>query len=233
IVDLIEARAAHDLESTAAIQQDFVSIPAQAVARAVARLSPATLDPDLRPLQARLAAWDGRMVPESTEGALAYLLLLRLRHFLLGDKVGPLAASAQGAGERQELTGLSVLAWTSLAWTLEQLDDASSDWWQQQGLPHSASPRDDALRLALRQVADELGARFGANPERWQWGRINRVVVGHPLAGGAQPGRSPLARLLSRGPFPMGGDPFTVWPNALQAQPVRADMAAVSASWRF
>src|SRR5690606_31692763 len=61
----------------------------------------------------------------------------------------------------------------------------------------------------------------------------NRVVVGHPLAGGAQPGRSPLARLLSRGPFPLGGDPFTVWPNALQAQPVRADMAAGSAGWRF
>ncbi|HYN88777.1 MAG TPA: penicillin acylase family protein [Ardenticatenaceae bacterium] len=229
IQELIEARASHDFESVAAMQVDRVSIPSHAVARAVGALRPESLDPELRPVQAQLAAWDGSMAADSVEATLAYSLLLRLRHLLLSDKLGPWAAAAQGAHPRNVLSGLSVLAWTSFAWTLARLDEPESPWWQQRGLPASATPRDDALRLALRQVVEELRERFGPNVEAWRWGRLNRVVAGHPLAQGAPW----LSRFLSRGPLALAGDPFTVWPSSLLAGPGGAGTAGASASYRF
>ena len=55
---------------------------------------------------------------------------------------------------------------------------------------------------------------------------MNRLHLVHPLGT-----VRPLGPLFNRGPYPAGGDPFSVWPNATRIQPYYDDFH--SASYRM
>ena len=50
-----------------------------------------------------------------------------------------------------------------------------------------------------------LRDRFGADSARWRWGDVRPLTLHHPLGD-----RAPLDRIYNRGPFPWGGDSYTV-----------------------
>ena len=85
---------------------------------------------------------------------------------------------------------------------------------------------DDVIAETLRSALDYLSRRLGPEPGRWRWGDLHRVTFAHPL------GIGPLARILSRGGFPLGGDIETV---AQAASNVGDSFAATGSipSYRF
>jgi penicillin amidase len=59
----------------------------------------------------------------------------------------------------------------------------------------------DVVLIGLGEGVSALRQRLGEDPERWQWGRIHKLHLEHPLAR-----VKPLRPLLSRGGYPIGGD---------------------------
>jgi penicillin amidase len=57
----------------------------------------------------------------------------------------------------------------------------------------------DAVALeSLAKALDDLSARHGSDPDRWQWGKVHRVRFAHALAEGDSTAGRVLDRLLSR-----------------------------------
>jgi penicillin amidase len=61
------------------------------------------------------------------------------------------------------------------------------------------------VRSALTEACAEVTAAFGPDQERWQWGRLHTLTLNHPFSRA-----SFLRPLFSAGPFPSGGDNFTI-----------------------
>ncbi|RME43658.1 MAG: penicillin acylase family protein, partial [Chloroflexi bacterium] len=217
IVQLIQARRQHDRESFQAIQADQMSIPMQRLARRLAQLK--LDDPQLEAAQADVAYWDGVMSPNAIGATLAYTTMVHFRSMLFADELGPVAELYLGKGFQRLLHPISGMASRSIEVALAILDNPDSDWLAGRSL-------DELLRSSFQAAVDQLKQELGPNMSDWQWGRVNRLRLLHPL--GIVPG---LARLLNRGPYPAGGDPFTIWPNATRLQPYYDDFH--SASYRM
>jgi penicillin amidase len=56
-------------------------------------------------------------------------------------------------------------------------------------------------RASLAQAVLDLRSRLGDEPDDWRWGRWHTVTFAH-VFGQVRP----LARIFSRGPYPIGGD---------------------------
>lgn len=65
--------------------------------------------------------------------------------------------------------------------------------------------REELVAGAFSTVIEELVARFGEDPNQWQWEDVQSIELSHTLS--EVPG---LGVLLSRGPYPYGGDHMTV-----------------------
>ena len=70
---------------------------------------------------------------------------------------------------------------------------------------------DDIIAKSFHNTIDTLMATLGDNVEKWQWGRVHSLTIGHPLG---------KVKILDRifnfnlGPFPVGGSIQTVSPYA-------------------
>ncbi|MGH7931244.1 MAG: penicillin acylase family protein, partial [Candidatus Binatia bacterium] len=58
---------------------------------------------------------------------------------------------------------------------------------------------------ALADACAELTESLGPDPDRWLWGRLHALSLHHPFSR-----VSFLRPLFSAGPFPSGGDNFTI-----------------------
>ena len=200
ITEMIERRATHDRESFQVIQTDWLSIPAQRIAQRLTRLW--TDDPELSRALEILRVWDGQMHPRSVAATLAYTTLIHLRRRLFAAALGELADAYLGKGFHPLLRPVSGYAARSFEAAFQVLEDLDSPWLA------GRSP-DDVLQEALHDAVAELRARFGPDMASWRWGRVNRLTLVHPLGT-----VRPLGRLFNRGPYEVGGDPFSPWPNA-------------------
>lgn len=87
------------------------------------------------------------------------------------------------------------------------MKDPNSIWWDDQ-TTSTQENRDTILELSLTQAVEELTAKFGANPQKWQWGRLHTITFPHQPFGLS--GIKPLELLFNRGPFPIAGGTATV-----------------------
>ncbi|MGH8794069.1 MAG: penicillin acylase family protein [Stackebrandtia sp.] len=62
------------------------------------------------------------------------------------------------------------------------LDDAENPWWDDSST-QAVETRDDMLRLAATQAADELVETLGASPKAWRWGDLHTLAVTHQSLG--------------------------------------------------
>ena len=202
IDDVVAAMTAATVAESVALQADLLSLPG-------AELRDLVLD-RVRPAGeggvaiglAVLSDWDARLDPDSA-GALLYAglmteLLDRVladgvseagRRYILGGSVHDLFP--QGPFNSRMVSRMLALLSAGCTGVLAVPDPAARD-----------RLLDDALGAAVAATVRD----HGDNPAAWRWGDVNKVRFDHPIAL-AFPA---LARLLSRGPFPSGGDNDTV-----------------------
>ena len=217
IEDLLRASDEHDLEDFEAMQSDNFSIPGREAARRLGRLTP----PEQRELSAieRLRSWDGRLDPDSVAATIYEAFLLRLAREVARATIGDrdLCERWLDRADNGFLPHVtSFWRWHSHLMKLWEEGD--------EGL--IGRPWDELVLEALAGALDELGDRFGPDPEGWRWGQVHEMEFVHPL-GEANP---LLRRLLNRR-LHVGGGQETV--SQIGYDPNDPYRAIWAPSWRM
>lgn len=140
-------------------------------------------------LHSILLDWDGRTNSES-RGALVYHVFRhQLTQQLLQQRLDP-QLGEEIAAAAEPLPGVP----------LERFLDRA----------HSGASS-ALVESALEKTWRFLQAEISANPRRWSWGKLQQLRVRHAfeLLGGGR--LRWLGRRLGRGPYPVGGDPDSLW----------------------
>jgi penicillin amidase len=141
----------------------------------------------LRSAADRLIGWDGTCAEASVESAIFHVFQYRLMANLLVPALGEDLFSAY-----VEIFNQCLMP------TYQILRDPNSRWF-------STRSRQQLVEQSLQEALEELQTRLGEDMERWQWGKIHRLMLTHAL------GRLKLLRrLLNIGPFPSPGDGTTI-----------------------
>ncbi|GAA0258021.1 penicillin acylase family protein [Cryptosporangium japonicum] len=185
---LIQARSAAgplDADDMTAIQMDSWSAAAAALVPVLTKVG--NVPASARPARDLLNRWDLHQT-ESSAGA-AYFNAV-WRHLLLRtfDEL-PDDLTPDGGGR----------------WFLvvsELVQDPDSPWWDAKGTS-AVEQRDDVLREALTDAADELTARLGDDVSAWRWGDLHTLTIRNQSFGTS--GIGVIEALFNRGPYPVGG----------------------------
>jgi penicillin G amidase len=196
IEQLLRASDEHDLDDFEAMQSDDFSIPGLETARRLGRLSP----DGQRETSAieRLRSWDGRLDPDSVAATIYEAFLLRLAREVARAAIGDrdLCERWLDRADNGFLPHVtSFWRWHSHLMKL----------WEEGDEELIGRPWDELALEALAGALDELGDRFGPDPEGWRWGSVHELEFPHPL-GEANP---LLRRLLNRR-FRAGGSQETI-----------------------
>ncbi len=185
IEDLLRRSDEHDVEDFEAMQSDRLSIPGLEAARRLGRLAPAGQRE--RSAIERLRSWDGRLDPETIAGTIYQAFLLRLAR-----EVARAAIGDRDLAERWlDRADNGFTAHTTSPW---RWHSHLMGLWEEGDEGLIGRPWEELALEALRGALDDLGDRFGPDPEGWRWGRVHEMEFPHPL-GDANP---LLRRLLNR-----------------------------------
>ncbi|HEX5982748.1 MAG TPA: penicillin acylase family protein [Solirubrobacterales bacterium] len=185
IEQLLEETERHDLESFEEIQSDNLSLPGIEAAARLSRLHPRGQRE--RSAIERLRSWDGRLDPQSIAGTIYQAFLLRFaREFArcaIGDRdLCERWLDRADNGFTPHVT--SPWRWHSHLMAL----------WEEGDEELIGRPWDELALEALAGALDDLGDRFGPDPDAWRWGRVHEMKFPHAL-GDANP---LFDRLLNR-----------------------------------
>jgi penicillin G amidase len=217
IEQLLGERERHDLESFEAMQTDNLSLPGLDSAPPLGRLSPRGQRE--RSAIERLRSWDGRLDRETIAGTIYQAFLLRLgREFAraaIGDRdLCERWLDRADNGFTPHIT--SPWRWHSHLMKL----------WEEGDERLIGRPWDDLVLESLAGALDDLGDRFGPDPEAWRWGHVHEMEFPHPL-GDANP---LLHHLLNRR-LRAGGAQETV--SQIAYDPNNPYKAVWAPSWRM
>jgi penicillin amidase len=96
------------------------------------------------------------------------------------------------------------------------LTNPKSAWWDNKLTSNITEGKDEVLRQALIAARLELTRELGKDPDKWQWGKLHRLTLEHPVLGGdSVPG--PVRWLFNEGPFEMPGGSAVVNANGWNA----------------
>jgi penicillin amidase len=217
IEQLLGRSGEHDLEGFAAMQTDVLSLPGLEAARRLGRLSPRG-QRETSALE-RLRSWDGRLDPETIAGTIYQAFLLRL-----GREVARAAIGDRDLCERWlDRADNGFTAHTTSPW---RWHSHLMKLWAEGDEELIGRPWDGLVLEALSGALDDLGDRFGPDPEGWRWGRVHEMEFPHPL-GEANP---LLRRLLNRR-LRAGGAQETV--SQIAYDPNDPYKAVWAPSWRM
>jgi penicillin G amidase len=225
IEQLLGERERHDLESFEAMQTDNLSLPGLeggggrggGAPPPLGRLSPRGQRE--RSAIERLRSWDGRLDRETIAGTIYQAFLLRLgREFAraaIGDRdLCERWLDRADNGFTPHIT--SPWRWHSHLMKL----------WEEGDERLIGRPWDDLVLESLAGALDDLGDRFGPDPEAWRWGHVHEMEFPHPL-GDANP---LLHHLLNRR-LRAGGAQETV--SQIAYDPNNPYKAVWAPSWRM
>jgi len=185
IEQLLEETEKHDLESFEAIQNDNFSIPGLEAAARLSRLHPRGQRE--RSAIERLRSWDGCLGPDTIAGTIYQAFLLRLAR-----EVARCAIGDRDLCERWlDRADNGFLPHVTSPW---RWHSHLMDLWEEADEELIGRPWDGLVLEALAGALDDLGERFGPDPENWRWGRVHELKFPHPL-GDANP---LFDRLLNR-----------------------------------
>ncbi len=142
-----------------------------------------------------LLAWDGRM---DTRGpsALFALFLRELQIGVFSDEFWPHGLPMPAYPEREGLL-LRLLG-----------GETKLDWFDDQRTPRHET-REEVIEEALARAWSEGERRFGLDIQRWEYGKLHRWSLAHPMA--TLPW---LGRFVRRGPFAVGGSATSIQVHA-------------------
>ena len=194
IAEIIESREDWDIESTNRAQLDTVSIPWREMRGAVLSVDP--LSDASKQAWDILAEWDGEVETESVGAAVFEFFLVEMTSRVARRNAPKSWKWVLGRSETP-IHALTLLSGRRVGHLVELLRNPPDGW----SSVNLASSIDKSLDAAVRQ----LRGRYGANPERWKWGSIRRLVLKHPL------GRNwALGAVFNLPTIPFGGDTNTV-----------------------
>jgi penicillin amidase len=189
IHELLEQGKKFRPEDFIAIQTDVLSIPHRQLANHVARAAQEVAPSDVRAREIieRLATWDGIAKTDSVETS----LLEYTRRALMRRLLAPFVQDG----------GLRYRWWRHPIFLDNVLRERSARW-----LPEGYASFDQLVSAAVDEAAKLLAEQSGAEEASgWNWGRLHRIEMAHPLAANAV-----LRRLLNAGPDEDSGTGFTV-----------------------
>jgi penicillin amidase len=185
IEEMLEATEKHDLESFEAIQKDNFSLPGAEAAARLARLRPRGQRE--RSAIERLRSWDGCLDRDSIAGTIYQAFLLRLAR-----EVARCAIGDRDLCERWlDRADNGFLPHVTSPW---RWHSHLMDLWAEGDEELIGRPWEGLVLEALAGALDDLGDRFGPDPEGWRWGHVHEMKFPHPL-GDANP---LFDRLLNR-----------------------------------
>ena len=88
------------------------------------------------------------------------------------------------------------------------LKDPQNGWWDDLGTPGVKETRDQILARAFRKGYRAAVKKMGANPEKWQWGKVHTAVFKNQSLG--KSGIKPIENIFNRGPIEVPGGNTTV-----------------------
>ncbi|MDI3316306.1 MAG: penicillin acylase family protein [Bacillota bacterium] len=181
---------------------------------AAVRASPAS-SPELRQSADLLQRWDGRMAEDQAAPAIWWSWL---SHYL-EDTFGPWweqaglerfpdfrlkgfqpAQSGWRASLLQALEVMTTAPAGSALYKSVAYPAGSDRSWFFDPVQQTDRSREEVMLQALGEAVADLRAKLGDNPARWRWGDLHRRLIPSLTQRPA----------LGRGPFPTGGDAFTV-----------------------
>jgi penicillin amidase len=203
IAEVLTSRRDWDLKAMQKLQMDQVSIPWRMMRPIVLSMSDDMNVPgdaeahDLsRKALAMLAAWDGTVTADSPAATVFEMLVSEM----LARMVKAKAPRSAGwvLGERFTPLLSNTFSLRYMGHLLRLMQDRPAGWFTQSW--------SEELADALTTVVKRLRARYGDDVHRWTWGRVRPLTLTHPV--GAR--RPLLGRVFNVGPFPWGGDTYTV-----------------------
>ncbi|HEY1352451.1 MAG TPA: penicillin acylase family protein [Ktedonobacteraceae bacterium] len=212
IRDLLTGRGKLSLSDMAAIQADQYSLPARQIVPHILSIAARTQ----LAIHARdiLQTWNCHLAPESAGAAIYVTFLHKLEHIVFAAALGDddaLLKRYLGVGTTL-LALMNGYASRSKPLLIRLLNERDDGWFARGALPNGPRTWTTALLSAFEAALDELQAKLGNDPARWQYGKIHRLTFGHALGM-----VRPLDRLFNRGPYPAGGDIDTVNMGAVLA----------------
>ncbi len=217
IEDLLRASDEHDIESFEAMQSDNLSIPGLEVARRLGRLRPR----GQRETSAieRLRSWDGRLDPDSIAGSIYQAFLLRLAREVARAAIGDRDLSERWLDRADN--GFTTHVTSPWRWHSHLMK-----LWEEGDEELIGRPWDELVLEALSGALDDLGDRFGPDPEGWRWGHVHEMEFPHPLGEA-----NPLLRKLLNRRLKAGGAQETV--SQIAYDPNDPYRAVWAPSWRM
>jgi penicillin amidase len=217
IEELLEADDDHDLDDFEAMQTDVLSLPGLEAARRLGRLSPAGQRE--RSAIERLLSWDGRLSVDSIAGSIYQAFLLRLARDVARAVIGDRDLIERWLDRADN----GFLAHVTSPW---RWHSHLMGLWEEGDEELIGRPWDALVLESLSGALDDLGDRFGPDPDAWRWGRVHEMEFPHPL-GEANP---VLRRLLNRR-LEVGGSQETV--SQIAYDPNDPYRAVWAPSWRM
>ena len=158
------------VDDMARIHADRISIPAQALTRALAEIE--SWDERSARALALLREWDGSIDRERVEPTIYASVRACLVRRIAADWLGSMAeeALARAAGGDAHVRLLALEVDRALArGDVSVLPPGYNDW-------------QEALTDALREALADLTAELGEELQSWQWGRVHHTRPQHPLS---------------------------------------------------
>jgi len=217
IEQLLAESDEHDIESFEAMQSDNLSLPGIEAARRLARLHPRG-QREISALE-RLRSWDGRLDPETIAGTIYQAFILRLAREVARAAIGDRDLCERYLDRADN--GFTPHTTSPWRWHSHLMK-----LWEEGDEGLIGRPWDELVLEALAGALDDLGERFGPDPEAWRWGRVHEMEFPHPL-GDANP---LLRRLLNRR-LRAGGAQETV--SQIAYDPNDPYRAVWAPSWRM
>lgn len=194
IVQLLTAKEKLSIDDFRAMQQDVYSIPGRELARHILSLPPK--DIWRQRAHSFLRVWDGNLAADSVAATIVEAFFSHLVRRALEEKVGAWAEFFLGRSVHPLRVG-GLFFVDAASWLLRKME-TRPDWFQ-------GKEWREAMEEALDSALSELRRLLGDDMSRWQWGRLHRLTLIHPLGQ-----VKALAPLFNRGPIPLGGDANTV-----------------------
>jgi penicillin amidase len=218
IVEMLEGREKHCIADFQRMHGDIYSTHSREMTEFLGRLQP--LDEEsLRALE-YVRGWDYELTPDTVAGTIVEAFFFHMYRNTFAHKLGDALGRYMGEGIHY-MTPVSGYGHRVSSHLVRLLRQAPVDWFPSRNGRHDTW-EDVGLR-SLREALDELRSRLGPDMSKWSWGRLHTISFPHPL------GRGPLARVFSRGPYPLGGDHNTVAQAAFDpAAPYAAGLSVPS-----
>ena len=217
IEDLLKAVDEHDIESFERMQSDNLSLLGLEAARRLGRLSP----PGQRELSAieRLRSWDGQLGLDSIAGSIYQAFLLRLAREVARAAIGDRDLCERWLDRADN--GFSAHVSSPWRWHSHLMK-----LWEEGDEELIRRSWDELVLEALSGALDDLGDRFGPDPESWRWGDVHAMEFPHPLGEA-----NPLLRKLLNRRLRAGGAQETV--SQIAYDPNDPYKAVWAPSWRM